>query len=368
MRLTHGQLMCSALTQKGVYMHIAIIGAGMAGLAAAQALRERMPDAIVTIYEKSRGFGGRVATRRRENYAFDHGAQVIKNPSPAVVRLLTQELEASALRRMELPVWTFDAAGTIAEGDDTANVEASYFYTAGNNQVGKLLAEGLNVQRAVRITAITQFDGGAGGRWQLIDDQRQQIGTADVVLFTPPAPQIIDILTASALPDELRDRLSAELRRASYRRCLSVALAYDRLVARPFYALLNTDRQHPISWLALEHAKGSERCPPGHSLLIAQMAPQWSVDQYDTPIEQLAPAVAALVSGVLGEDLDAPLWADLQRWRYALPDTGCDFATLNQQGAQHGLFFAGDFVAGRGRVHLAIERGWDGAALIAQIP
>ncbi|PMP81742.1 MAG: FAD-dependent oxidoreductase, partial [Roseiflexus castenholzii] len=44
-------------------MHLAIIGAGMAGLSAARELRQRHPDLSITIYEKSRGVGGRVATR-----------------------------------------------------------------------------------------------------------------------------------------------------------------------------------------------------------------------------------------------------------------------------------------------------------------
>ena len=60
-------------------MHLAIVGAGMAGLSAAREMRRRRPDLMITIYEKSRGFGGRVATRRRDGFVFDHGAQVIKD-------------------------------------------------------------------------------------------------------------------------------------------------------------------------------------------------------------------------------------------------------------------------------------------------
>ena len=44
-------------------MKLAIIGAGVAGLAAARALRQRRPDLAITIYEQSRSLGGRVATR-----------------------------------------------------------------------------------------------------------------------------------------------------------------------------------------------------------------------------------------------------------------------------------------------------------------
>ena len=61
-------------------MKLAIIGAGVAGLAAARALRQRRPDLAITIYEKSRGLGGRVATGRRDGYIFDHGAQNMRGP------------------------------------------------------------------------------------------------------------------------------------------------------------------------------------------------------------------------------------------------------------------------------------------------
>ena len=53
---------------------------------------------------------------------------------------------------------------------------------------------------------------------------------------------------------------------------------------------------------------------------------------------------------------------DVWRWPQALPDGGADFAVLN--GGAAGLFFAGDYTAGQGRVHLAIESGWRAAAAI----
>lgn len=350
-------------------MQLAIIGAGMAGLAAGRALRARFPDWAITIYEKSRGIGGRVATRRRAGFTFDHGAQCIKSPSPAVERLITDELASDTLRRIALPTWTFDAANTIAEGDAAQNAAQNYTYADGNNRLGKLLADELDVRREVRIAALQRTttddrrpSAAGAGRWMLLDLAGATIGAADLVLLTPPAPQIVELLTAS---DFDATTLLAALGAARYRRCISLALAYDRLIARPFYALINSDRAHPISWLALEHAKGAERCPPEHSLLIAQMAAQWSVDHYETPLDTLTPLITEYVSALLGDDLGAPLWADLQRWRYSLPDAAADFDTLNQLGAPHGLFFAGDYTDSKGRVHLAIERGWQVAELIA---
>ncbi|NBV51116.1 FAD-dependent oxidoreductase [bacterium] len=50
---------------------ILVIGAGISGLASARALQDQ--GFSVAILEKSRGLGGRMATRRDENGLWDHG-------------------------------------------------------------------------------------------------------------------------------------------------------------------------------------------------------------------------------------------------------------------------------------------------------
>jgi predicted NAD/FAD-dependent oxidoreductase len=341
-------------------MHLAIVGAGMAGLSAARELRQRRPDLCITTYEKSRGVGGRVATRRRDGFVFDHGAQVIKGRDAEIDRLLHVELPTEGLRRIDLPVHVFNADGTITEGDPTLNTEPSWFYASGLNQLGKLLAAGLDVRREVRIALLRREAGTA--RWMLFDSHGAHVGTADAVLLTPPAPQTAEILARSDFDPALRDTLVQELIHVPYRRCLTLTLAYDRLIERPFYALVNVDRQHPMAWLALEHTKGAERCPPGHSLLIAQMAGHFSTQLWDAPADELASAVIEIVSMMLGEDLSRPLWYDRQGWRYALPDGIARSDALNNTGT--GLFFAGDYTIGLGRIHLAIKSGQEVADVI----
>jgi predicted NAD/FAD-dependent oxidoreductase len=369
-------------------MKLAIIGAGVAGLAAARTLRQHRPDLAITIYEQSRDLGGRVATRRRDGFVFDHGAQYMKAPTPELERLLRAELSAEDLRDIGRPVWVFDRAGVIAEGDPAQNVDPKWTYRGGLSRLGELLGAGLDVRREVRIARVrpttnkaesvvrgplsvadgnrerTIDEGLAKHGYELIDIAGHVVGEADLILITPPAPEAAAILAASDLDTGVKSFLVEELGRVSYRRCISLALAYDRRIERPFYALVNTDRGHPIAWLAFEHDKGPERCPPGHSLLIVQLAPQWSLDHWERSAEELAPLVAEQVGALLGEDLHTPLWADLQRWRYALPDSGADLTALNGTGS--GLFVAGDHTAGLGRVHLAIESGWRAAAEIAR--
>jgi predicted NAD/FAD-dependent oxidoreductase len=348
-------------------MRLAIIGAGVAGLAAARSLRQHRPDLLVTIYEQGASLGGRVASRGRDagqgltqRFVFDHGAQYIKTPSPELERLLTAELPSSDLLDIGRPVWTFDTAGAIAEGDPAQNADPKWTYGEGLSRLGELLGAGLDIKRDVRVAAIRRL--ATGGQWSLVGSAGRSITAADLVLLTPPAPQSAAILSASEFDQVLKEMLLQELAHATYRRCISVALAYPHRIARAFYALVNSDRGHPISWLAFEHDKGLARCPPDHSLLIAQMAPGWSLQHWDAPAAEIQDLVAEHVGALLGEDLGSTLWADIQRWPHALPDASADFAALNSSGC--GLYFAGDYTAGQGRVHLAIESGWRAAVEI----
>jgi predicted NAD/FAD-dependent oxidoreductase len=343
-------------------MHkLAIVGAGVAGLAAARALRAQLPELDITVFEQSGALGGRVATRQRAGFVFDYGAQYIKGGSPAVDRLLRVELASEELFDIGQPVWVFDGAGTIAEGDPAQNAEPKWCYRSGLARLAELLGAGTDVRLGVGVARLA-LEGHS--RWAIADADGRALGAFDALLLTMPAPLAAEILAASAIPEQARTRLLGALRPVVYRHCLAVTLGYQRLVPRPFYALVNTDRAHPISWLALEHAKGLQRCPAGSSLLIAQMAPRWSAEHWELPAERLAPLVASLAGDLLGEDLDEPVLADRQDWPFALPDGRADPAAL--AGVLPGLFFAGDALAGQGRVHLAIESGWRAAAEIGR--
>ncbi|KAB8143894.1 FAD-dependent oxidoreductase [Chloroflexia bacterium SDU3-3] len=342
-------------------MRVAIIGSGVAGLAAAWRLRRLRPEAQVTIYEQAARIGGRLSSGQRQGFIFDHGAQVIKGPSDAVLRLLERELPSAGLRRVELPTWVFDAAGRLAEGDAALNAEPAFAYEQGNAQLAALLAEGADVRYGVRVAALRPMGGGHA----LLDARGQLLGEAEAVVLTAPAPRAAELLRASQIAPEAQAALGAALAAASYRPCTSLALAYAAELARPFYGLINTDRRHSIAWLALEHAKAPGRCPPGHSLIMAQMSPSFSAQHAAASDADMVPLVAAMVEELLAEGLGEPLWADRRDWPVALPNAPADRAALLRWGEPLGLHFAGDYLHEKGRIHLVIESGWQAAEAIA---
>lgn len=342
-------------------MRLAIVGAGLAGLAAANRLRTAWPQLEIVIFEKSRGLGGRAASRRSHGVTFDHGAQYLKTPSPELHAFITELLPHPTLHDIGLPVWTFDGSGQIAPGDPEQNDGDKWSYADGLTRLAKELAVGLDIRRELRVERIATRP--AGG-YRLLGQNDIELAQAELLLLTPPAPQIVDVLARSELRETRRETLIAELNRATYRRCLSVTLGYQRQPReRPFYALVNIDRLHPISWLAYEHRKPG-RAVDEQGVLIAQMAPGWSTEHWEDEQDALATTVADLITELLDEDIGQPHWSDRQGWRYALPDGAADAERLH---TDDGLFFAGDYLAGQGRLHLAIESGWSAAARIMEL-
>ena len=65
---------------------VAIIGAGLAGLTCAQQLHQ--VGYQVVIIEKSRGVGGRVATRRLQDTRADHGVRYLEPQGKLLQQLI----------------------------------------------------------------------------------------------------------------------------------------------------------------------------------------------------------------------------------------------------------------------------------------
>ena len=354
--------------------HLAIVGAGAAGLAAAHALRDA--PLAVTVFEKSRGLAGRAATRWRDaedaagapfRWRYDHGAQYLSAPvgSPSH-RLVTEGLDADGLAEITRPgtaaVWPFGADGAVRPGDARPEGAPRLTYADGIASLGRRLADatpGLDVRTQTRVGRVEQRAAG----WRVEGDDGADLGAFDAVLLTAPAPQAVVLVRESAMGDALRERLLAGLGEATYRSQFTVVWAFpEGLAARPApYALVDTSGEHAAAWIAVESDKPG-RAPAGATLLLAQMSAAWTAAHYDAPKPDVVAAATEAVGGVVGA-LPPAAWTDTQRWRYALPDAQADAAALRAAEAA-GVFVAGDAVAGKGRVHLALETGMDAAARI----
>lgn len=332
---------------------IAIIGAGSSGLAAAHTLRDA--GYTVTLFEQTGDVGGRATTQQRDGFTYDSGAQYIK-PGPVSTPFVTERFALPDLIDIHKPVWTFDQHGHIHEGDPAQNAEPKWTYSSGLLALAHRMAAHLHIRFHTTITRVQHTATG----WQLfgsLGQPVQSVSTFDQLLITIPAPQATDLIEHSSLAPNIQRNIVALLRGAQYNPIISVMLGYTPAPReRPYYALVNTDKAHAISWLAWEHEKSPARVPAGTGLLIAQMAPTYSQQHSSTPDEEIFRDTAVRVAALLHEPLPSPTFTAIQRWPLALPSQKADAHTLNTLTLPLGLAFCGDSFTG-GRVHLALEHG-----------
>jgi renalase len=330
---------------------IAIIGAGCSGLTAAHILRDHGYQ--VVLFEKSLDVGGRATTHSRAGFTYDDGAQYIKYGTPESMALVTTRFRAPDLIDIQKPVWIFNGACQIQEGDPQQNAEPKWSYRSGLITLVRQMAQGLDIRLNTPITHLLQMERG----WQLFTEHEAIPEYFTNVLITIPASQAIELLKVSQFANEMQPAINEHLNAARYNALISVALGYHpRPQERPYYALVNTDKGHPISWLAWEHEKAPERVPADTGLLIAQMAPQYSQEYWQTSDPDIVQDVARLVANLIDEPLLAPIFTNITRWPYALPAAKANADALNKLTLPIGLAFCGDAFVG-GRIYLALEHG-----------
>jgi predicted NAD/FAD-dependent oxidoreductase len=164
-------------------LRIAIVGAGISGLACAARLQSL--GGAVTVFEKSADIGGRLAARRRGGGIWHHGAPAVEARDPAFTRFLIAQAEAGRAR-----IVTESEDALIAQGAPDMR------------ELTRGLATGLETHFDVEVATPTRTADG----WAIDDTKQRSFGPFDVVLSAIPAPQLEALLERSglAVPQPLR--------------------------------------------------------------------------------------------------------------------------------------------------------------------
>lgn len=288
-----------------------IIGAGISGLVLARRLAAA--GASVVVLEKSRGYGGRMATKRLGEAVFDHGAQYFTARSPELAGLAEDWLRRGLLKN-----WP-----------DTPH--RRWVGGAGMTAVPKALAEGLEILREHKVTAARRH---ACGCWEL-DVEDQGLVRAERLLFTCPVPQALAVLKAGAV--DLPLSAGAALEALTYDPCLALLVVLAGPSAVPAEGVAFTEG--PVRWLADNVKKGVRQNAPAAVTVHASAG--FSAVNYGRPEAE----VAGLLLPVIGRWLGAPVVSVmLHRWKFSEPRTTHAERCVWLPGL--GLGFAGDAFGG----------------------
>ena len=264
-------------------MTIAIIGAGIAGAAAARHLVQHGLDAV--LFDKGRGAGGRLATRRSEGRAFDHGAPFVTASGGTFARFLHECIQN----------------GTATTWGDRG-VEARTVGLPGMSGLVHAALVGSEVRTGFEVAALERRADG----WTLTSTAGTRAEGFDAVVLTLPAPQ------AGRLLAPVHETFATAAADARYTPCWTLMLAGEGIDAAMASVAEDALAGEGIAALVHNAAK------PGRTAdtLVAHAAPAWSSARLEDTAEAVGADLGALVARHLG--LTAPFAAaSAHRWRFA---------------------------------------------------
>jgi renalase len=344
----------NSMTETFTPRHFAVIGAGMAGIACARTLAQAGHQ--VTVFEKSPGFGGRMATRSSPFGTFDHGTQYFTVRDPrfaqalATVPGLCKPWSANAVR-------VLDVHGRVAAAA-LPSKEPHWVPVPGMNALVRRWAEPLySAGRVLLQTRVTHIERDAlhPERWQLhttgANDEQHVHAGFDAVLLALPAAQAGDLLQTSGLAPRLARQLGA----VEVTPCWTLMAAFPNAVQPGLTTLgpqWNAARSthHRVAWLARESSK------PGRDPIerwTVQASAGWSQEHLDDEparVEAKLLKAFAEVTGILA----TPAHTEVQRWSYA--QTTRPLGKTHLWDAKAGVGLAGDWCLGH-RVEDAFVSG-----------
>jgi renalase len=313
-------------------MKIAVVGAGIAGLAAARALVDR--GHAVTIFERSQTPGGRCATRvitalelprgLSGEVAFDHGAQYF-----TVRDQRFSELAAEWERDRIIAKWTGRIVSFDGEGwEDVASPSAQatgdrdtrrYVGTPGMNAIAHAMAKGLDIEYGQRV-----------------DSPASLLPAFDhVVVATPPV----------ATPTVL------------LKPCWTVMAAFEERVAARFDAAFVNGSA--LGWVARNTSKPKRNWRIDAWVLHASTA--WSQAHLDDQPDDVGAFLMEAFEDLIPAGLPKAFFATVHRWRYAAADPPLAVGAIHDAEAR--ITLCGDWCLGS-RIEDAFLSGRRAASLI----
>ena len=277
-------------------MRVAVVGAGMAGLACAGRLQHA--GVSVTVFDKSRGPSGRMSTRRADAGAqFDHGAQFFTALDPDFAREVQDWIRQGHVAEWE------GKFGDLETGSFIPVAKPPWYVgTPRMSSVGRHLAEGLRVNLGVRVGSMERV----GDQWHLRDDDGGSLGAFDRVVLAIPAPQAT--LLVQAVPG-----LAEAVADVEMVPCYALMLRFEEPLGVPWDGV-RVDGG-PLAWIAHDSSKPGRTTPGCYVAHTTSLAGRFLLER---PPHQVASQLTLAFHAATRTRVP-PVHVAVHRWRFARP-------------------------------------------------
>lgn len=324
----------------GAVLRIGVVGAGIAGLAAARELAQR--GHAVTVLDKGRGPGGRCSSRRAEPFSFDHGAQYFTAREAGFRREVRRWVEQGAVAPWAGRIVTLGAGAALPAADP----EERFVGVPRMSALARHLAADLDLRCGARVEAAERVERG----WRLSGAGGTSLGTYDRLLVTAPPAQAAALLGTSS-------PIAQEAVAIAVRPCWAVLLG----LAEPYAAELDGAfcNDAALAWVARDSSKPGR--PPAEAWVL-HASPEWTEAHLDDEPGRVVELLTGALERLTARALPGVVHVDAHRWLHARPDPVLDVGCLVD--LERGVALAGDAYLG-GRVEGAWLSGLVAARRLA---
>ena len=279
---------------------VAVVGAGISGLMCARVLIDQ--GYPVVVFEKSRGVGGRMATRRAlaGKLSFDHGAQYFTCRDDRFASFVRKWYQQGLVTPWNGRIVSWDD-GVVTEKGGTERFVA----VPGMNAVAKSIAQDIKVVLNCRVAPPRRCQ----NEWLLTTTDGDEIGRFDLVVLSAPAGQTADLLSAAP-------SLAASASQVVMSGCWSVMLGMESSMDCDFDAAFVTNS--PLSWIARNSSK------PGSQLStetwVLHASPVWTEQNLGAAKNDVEASMLQEFGRIAGTNPGRIAHQDSHLWRFALPE------------------------------------------------
>ena len=317
-------------------MKIAIIGAGISAITIAQNLKN---IANVSLFEKSRGVGGRMALRRSGLYEFDHGTQFFTAKDQNFKNFIAPLIKENVIKQWDARFAEFKN-NKLLRRTTWDSEYPHYVGVPGMNSISQYLSKDLDITLNTKVNKMVK---NSNNSWELFDDNLNNLGEYDWVISTAPAIQSSEIL-----PKYFKHY--NELITRKMVGCFSLMLGFERALPLSWDAALIRDAD--ISWVSINSSKPNRA--KSFSMLI-HSTNAWAEKHLSDNYQDVISFLNKETSRIIGYDTSHADHKDLHAWRYAniAKQTKSDILI----DYKNRLAACGDWLK-QGRVECAFEAGF----------
>ena len=279
---------------------IAIIGTGLSAIFSAIHLRKNT-DLEINLFDKARGLGGRLATRRAEGGKFDHGAQYFSieriNNLPEIQMLINE--------------------GVINNIKD----KDIYFSPDGMTNIAKKLLLDFNIFKEHKLVSIDKEN----ENYKLFFENGSTFNS-DYIIMSCPMPQSLEILNKSKI--DYDNNLIKDLEDLSYFPCIVVMIKSEIKLSNLDKHIGTDVDSKDISWIGDNYGKKVSNIENYYTI---QCSPEFSYENFENEYDETNEKLKHEMEKIFGSNYQI---LSNHKWRYSIPKNfyqGDNSLVINQK-------------------------------------